>query len=167
MELLRARAERVAAPLQDGHQLGRITALVAMLQREKYALPIDAITAVYQDVTVVPVPCVPEFVAGIANVRGRLISVLDLAAILGLESSGHNAQAALVLAEAGDTSVGFRIETVGEVVELQMNEINPVPANMNYEQAGYLVGLFPDGTAVLNMQAILDDPHLVVDESTD
>ena len=41
-----------------------ITALIAVIQHERYALPITEITAVYQDVVIVPVPCAPEFVAG-------------------------------------------------------------------------------------------------------
>ncbi|WP_119070695.1 chemotaxis protein CheW [Aggregatilinea lenta] len=165
LALLRLRAERVAAPLQEEDRAGTLTALVVVLQGEKYALRIDAITVVYQHVAIVPIPCVPEFVAGIANVRGHLISVLDLAALLGLRRGEDAAEAALVVAETEDARIGFRVETIGEVVELAVSQLNPVPIDMNLAQSTYLQGLFPDGTALLNMQVILGDPRLIVDDS--
>ena len=165
LNLLQQRAERVAAPLQEEAGAEHMTALVIILHSERYALMLDAITIVYHNVAIVPVPCVPDFVAGIANVRGHLISVLDLAAVLGLECGKELAEAALVVAEAGDTRIGFRVETIGEVVELSMSQLNPVPNDINLAQPAYLQGLFPDGTALLNMRAILEVPRLVVDDS--
>lgn len=164
LEILQMRAARVAAPLQEEDRTGHITALIVVIHHETYALPIESIKAVYQSINIVPVPCVPNIVAGIANVRGHLISVLDLAAVLGLES-GNASECGLVIADAGDSSIGFRVPTIGEVVDLPMSQMNPIPANMNVGQAEYLQGIFPDGTALLNLQAVLEDPRLVVDDS--
>jgi purine-binding chemotaxis protein CheW len=166
-EILQLRAERVAAPLQEDDRAGYLTALIAVLRQEKYALPLDTITAVYERVVIVPVPCVPNFVAGIANVRGHILTVLDLAALLGLESSNNSAESAMLVTEADDGSIGFRVEAIGEVVELPMSQVNPVPTNMNIAQAEYLQGIFPDGTALLNLKAILNDSRLIIDEPPD
>ena len=166
MELLRTRAERVAAPLQEEDRAGHVTALVVIMRGEMYALPIDSITVVYQDVVVIPVPCVPNFVAGIANVRGHLVSVLDLAVLLGLERGEDTEETGLVVAQAGETTIGFRVEAVGEVIELQISQMNSVPANMNVSHVECIQGIFPDGTALLNMTAILEDPRIIVDETT-
>ncbi len=166
LALLRQRAERVAAPLRDERSRDRLTALIVMMHGEKYALPIDLITVVYRDVVVIPVPCVPNFVAGMANVRGHLVSVLDLAAVLGVEGANNDAESALVVAAAADANIGLRVEVVGEVVDLAISQMNPVPPNMNLAQAEYLQGIFPDGTALLNLKAVLDDKRLVVDDAT-
>ena len=140
-----------------------ITALVAVIQHERYALPIAEITAVYQDVEIVPVPCAPEFAAGIANVRGHLLSVVDLGMLLGLPSREAES-AALVVAEAGDTSLGFRVEAIDEIVELALSRLNPITPTMNLGQGQYLRGIFPDGIALLDVHAILNDPRLADDE---
>lgn len=166
LALLRQRAERVAAPLRDERNRDRLTTLIVLMHGEKYALPIDLITVVYRDVVVIPVPCVPNFVAGMANVRGHLVSVLDLAAVLGVEGTSNAAEAALVVAATSDANIGFRVEMVGEVVDLAVNQMNPVPPNMNLAQADYLQGIFPDGTALLNLKAVLDDKRLIVDDTT-
>lgn len=166
LALLRQRAERVAAPLRDEHSSDRMTALIVIMRGEKYALPINLITLVYSDVVIISVPCVPEFVAGIANVRGHLVSVLELSAILGVERTENSSENALVVAEAGDASIGFRAQAVGEVVELPLNEMNPVPANMNLAHPEYLRGIFSDGVALLDLKSILEDERLKVDEAT-
>lgn len=166
LTLLRQRAERVAAPLRDERSSDRLTALIVHMHGEKYALPIDLITVVYHDVVIIPVPCVPNYVAGMANVRGYLVSVLDLAAVMGVESGGNNAEAALVVAAASDANIGFRVEMVGEVVDLARSQMNAVPPNMNLAQMDYLQGIFPDGTALLNLKALLEDKRLIVDDTS-
>ncbi len=120
-----------------------ITALVAIIQHEHYALPIAEITAVYQDVVIVPVPCAPDFVAGIANLRGHVLSVVDLGVLLGLPSRNDTAGAALVVAEADDASIGFRVEAVGEIVELALSSMNPITTTMNFESGALSAGHLP------------------------
>lgn len=163
--ILQQRAKRVAAPIQEERRSDSISALRVSICGEQYALPINSITLVYRDIAIVPVPCVPNFVAGIANVRGHLITVLDLASLLGLESDDAPV-ADLVMAKASDAVTGFRVETIGEVVELAADQINSVTTNMNLAHAAYLQGILPDGTALLNIEAILEDPRLIVDETT-
>lgn len=164
IDILHMRAERIAIPVQDEDRDGRVTALIIALEGEKYALPIDAITVVFRDIVVIPVPCVPQFVAGIANVRGHLVSVIDLAALMGLPTHSDDS-CALVVAESGDIRVGFRIESIGDVVELTMNQMGPVPSNINFASMECLVGIFPDGITLLDVKAILNDPRMVVDEA--
>ena len=166
MALLQARAERVATPLQPKDKEGDINVLLVIMQGETYGLLLEAITAVYQDVTIIPIPCAPNFVAGIANVRGHLVSILDLAMLLGLEGSSNTSGAGLIVAEFEDAHIGFRVEVIGEVVELSTAGMNPVPANMNLAHPQYLRGIFPDGTALLDMKSVLNDPRLAVDEPT-
>jgi purine-binding chemotaxis protein CheW len=163
IELLKLRAERVAAPVREADSAGKIFALTATMGSERYALPIDAISAVYQHVAITPLPCVPRYVAGITNVRGRVISVLDLAVILGAEGADVN-QTALIVTEAEGASIGLRIENLGDVVELSMADLNPVSDHMGLLYPEYFLGIFPDGIALLDVAAIVNDPRLNVDD---
>src|SRR6185503_5941342 len=144
--LLQSRARRVAAPIQGEAGTGVVSALIAEMGLEKYALPIHAITAVYQHVFVTRLPCVPDFVAGIANVRGHVITVLDLAVILGAEHSAA-ATAALIVVDADGASVGFRIENLGEVAELALGDLDPIDSNMSLAHPEYFQGIFSSGIA--------------------
>ncbi len=158
---------QVEATAPEGDEGEAITVLVAVIQHERYALPITEITAVYQNVVIVPVPCAPEFVAGVANVRGHILSVLDLGVLLGLPKGDDTAGVALIVVAADEASIGFRVEAIDEIAELTLSRLNPITPTMNLGQAQVLRGIFPDGTALLDVNAILADPRLAGDESSE
>lgn len=164
LEILRARAERVAIISQeDGGEI-TLDALLVSIRQETYAMPIDAITNVYQGIPVIPVPCVPPHVAGIANVRGHILPVLDLAVLLNVPGEAASSATHLIVASKGQMHVAFAVERIGEVVTLSMDKLNPVPATSSIERPAYLQGVFPDGVVLLDVEAVLSDPALMVDE---
>lgn len=165
LKLLQQRAERIAVPITEDDKSGRISVLTVLVRQEKYAFPIAAIKAVYKEVLIIPVPGVPAFVAGIANVRGHIVSVLDLASLMGLGITTSESGAMLVIDNAGG-SLGMRVEAIGEVVELPLNQMNDIPANMNLDHQDYFRGVFLDGTALLNVNVLLADRRLQIDEAT-
>lgn len=159
-EVLRMRAERIASTQQQVQQGDAISALVIQLGGETYALPMEALTAVYVGHTVIPLPCVPSYVAGIANVRGQILTVLDLAILLRVP--GKAAQGALIVASNGDTSVGFCVQAIGDATTILTHELHAVPSTLNN---AYLIGVLPNGTALLNVSAIFTDQTLTVDQA--
>jgi purine-binding chemotaxis protein CheW len=164
LNLLQLRADRIAAPVSQDDQVGRIHVLTTTLGQEKYAFPIEAIAAVYDDVLIIPVPSVPSFVAGVANVRGHIVSVLNFGSLVGLGSTTSESAAMLVV-DSDDGNVGLRVESIGEVVELAANQMNPIPANMNLEHPEYFQGIFLDGTTLVNVKTMLSDARLLVGAS--
>lgn len=83
--LLAERARRLAQEeASPGTAAEGIAILQCRVQDERYAVPLRVLEAVRPAVGLVPVPCTPPFVAGILNVRGEIVSVLDCAAALGL-----------------------------------------------------------------------------------
>ena len=158
--ILRARAERIANTQTEIQQGGTVSALVIQAGGETYGLPMESLTAVYMGHTIIPVPCVPAFVAGIANVRGEIMPVFDLAVLLKVPSA--NTKQALIVASAKENSIAFCVEAVGETRAVQMSELQSVPPMLNET---YLQGISADGMAMLNVEAIINDPALIVDEA--
>jgi purine-binding chemotaxis protein CheW len=159
-DVLRARAERIASTQNAANQGDTLSALLIRVGGESYALPLYALTAVYQEHPVVPVPCVPPFIAGIANIRGQILPVLDLATLLGVPNEAE--KRALVVASNAEISIGLCAEVVGEVTALPAHTLQPVPTVLN---RAYVESIAADGTALLNVDAILNDPSLMVDEA--
>lgn len=157
--VLRARAERIAST-QQSKEDDAFSALVVRAAGESYALPMDALTAVYEGYTIVPLPCVPPFVAGMVNVRGQILPVIDLAVLLGVP--GEALKRALLIVSNAEFSLGMCVEGVGDVVTVLVSTLQPVPAALN---PVYLRNILPDGTALLDLDAILNDPALIVDEA--
>ena len=61
-------------------------------------------------------------------------------------------------------TVAFYVEEVGDVAPLMMNTLAPIPAAFGIDKTIHLQGVMPDGTVLLDVAAILDDPALIVDE---
>jgi len=162
--VLQARAERAARQLQAGRENGDLTTLVVTVRAETYALPIEAVVAVYENILVVPIPCTPPYVAGIANIRGHILPVLDLGTLLGAPPQPHNT-ASLVVVSDGDLSVALRVEGIGAVQALSTTRLNPFPANLDLVHTAYLRGTLSDGSVLLDIKAILNDPALVVNDA--
>lgn len=164
--LLRQRAKRAALTTLDTPEvLASIDTLVVMLGQESYGLPLRALTAAYQVTTaIVPVPCTPPYVAGITNIRGHVVPVIDLAILLGISSTVQDAAAIIVV--ANDTmTVAFRVGAINDAIMVKVGEIAPVSGLFDLAKTEYVQGVLPDGTILLNIDAVLNDPALIVDET--
>ncbi len=165
-EILQARARRVAQVATSGNATDWLEALLVRLRGETYALPVESVLAVYEGIPITPLPGTPEFVAGIANVRGHLMTVLNLAAILNAPGEEPSGSRALVVVANGDFSVALCVERADEVSNIDNRELSSKPALSETLRGDYLVGVLPDGVALLDVRAMLDDPALVVNHSS-
>src|SRR5436190_24269224 len=80
---------------------------------EHYALPVDGVLEVAEVTQVTPVPGAPAAILGVANLRGQIIPVVDLALLLGLRA--RYAPARIVVAEQAGRRAGLAVETVTDV----------------------------------------------------
>jgi len=165
--ILQARSERAARQLLSSKDESTLTALIITVGREIYALPIEMVLTVYQGMLIVPVPCTPPYVAGIANIRGHISPVFGLGILLGIPDLSPFDNAALVMVANHDTSLVFQVDDIGAVHPYSLDEITPLPTNLDIVHAPYVQGMLPDGTTLLNVNAILTDPALVVNELSD
>ena len=168
--VLRKRAERTAEKTsEEAETSARIEVLVITLGDETYGLPLQALTAAYQvnvnlTTPAVPVPCTPPYIAGIANIRGHVVPVIDLAALLGLPASAAGSTGIVVVASE-EVTMAFRVDRIGDAILARLDELIPVSELFDVAQTAYLQGTLPDGTIVLNIEAILSDSSLIVDET--
>jgi purine-binding chemotaxis protein CheW len=169
--VLRRRAERAADKnLETPKTLASIDTLVVTLGNETYGLPLQALTAAYQvnvnlTTPIVPVPCTPPFVAGIANIRGHVVPVVDLAVLLGVPDSTSLDSTGIVVVANEDVTMAFRVDAIGDAILVQAGDVSPVSGLFDLAKTEYLQGTLPDGTILLDMEAILSDHMLIVDET--
>ena len=99
-------------------------------------------------------PGAPDYVAGLMNVRGTVVTVIDLGAHLASSPVAANAQ--VILVEDGARLVGIAVDEVTEVLRLPPEQVEPAPP----EQAedGVVAGLGHSGDSVvilLDIRAII------------
>jgi purine-binding chemotaxis protein CheW len=163
--ILEARAKRIANVTKKDADEHLITALVVGIGSETYALPIDSLKTVHENIGIVSVPCVPSYVAGIANIRGHIIPVLNLGILMYGSEAVTDEHNALIEVTNDTMTVAFLVEKVGEITAFSANTLSPVPAETEGRRIECLEGIFPDGTGLIDVQAILDDKALTVAEN--
>ena len=110
-----------------------------------------------------PLPCTPAFVAGILNVRGTVVAVLDLARGLGLGGAAAEANGLVLLTDCagggGQGQVGLLVHEVIETRHLVLDELVP---SLSGDAA--MRGLAEAGIVVLDLPTLLGDGRFEVYE---
>src|SRR3982074_213775 len=79
----------------------RLEALVFAIGREQYALPANQVREVRPLGWLTPLPGTPAFLAGLINVRGRIVPVIDLRSLLGMPSDESPLMSVVLVASPG------------------------------------------------------------------
>src|ERR1700716_1068916 len=121
-EVLKRRAEQLAKLPHTAEAGDQVEVLVCRLGGERYAVETRHLRAVQWVSGITPVPCTPSFVVGIVSVRGEIVTLLDLAAMIGLGSAAPlddgGSQPALLLGLPGTRS-GLIVDEVLGVERLK------------------------------------------------
>ncbi|MDF1554716.1 MAG: chemotaxis protein CheW [Deferrisomatales bacterium] len=95
-----------------------------------FAVDIMGIREILRSHVVTPVPNAPAEVAGVVNLRGQLLPVVNLhQALLHDANAGAREEAKLVVARAAGRTAGVQVDQVLEVVSVDVTELSPVPGS--------------------------------------
>jgi purine-binding chemotaxis protein CheW len=98
-----------------------------------------------------PVRHAPPAVAGIVNLRGKIVTVLDLGLRLGFPAIVPAAESRIFIMEDGNEFIGLLVDRVDEVVEVDPTQLQPPPANLSPRQARFLQGICRTGNRVITL----------------
>lgn len=87
-----------------------------------------------------PLPRVPSYIKGVANMRGHVIPIVGLAERLGWEPSVPHARSCILVANIGGKQAGFLVDEVADIVLIKDSEIQPAP-EIHIEETSVLAGL--------------------------
>ena len=96
------------------------------LGEENFAIPLLAVREVIGVPDVTPVPQTPAYFLGIMNLRGLVISIMDLRLKLGLKPKGDTEETVMIL-DLGNFNLGVLVDQVTQVVEVQEKDLSPKP----------------------------------------
>ena len=163
--ILEERARALAKPLRSDEQPDTIEMVVMEVGTERYGVGAEGVREVRHLFKLAPVPGTPHFWAGIVGIRGTLYPVLDLWRYLSLpeaEQAGEPKKVVLVSGSA--LTVGLMVDGVAGVRRLPAAEIGPPLAGASGAVRGAARGVTADLLTVLDVEALLCDPELVVRE---
>jgi purine-binding chemotaxis protein CheW len=96
------------------------------LHDNKFAVPVEQISQITKFDKAFPLPNAPEYVLGVINLRGRIISLIDLERRLGLTSSSveTNETKQILFVDLGFETVGMLIDKVVNLASISSDEVN-------------------------------------------
>ncbi|MEN6459492.1 MAG: chemotaxis protein CheW [Thermoguttaceae bacterium] len=109
-------------------------------------------------VDVTPVAFAPDWVLGVVNLRGEVVTVLDLRYVLGLGHTATDANARNVIVNAGGERIGLLVDRIADVVNTSWSEIKTPPANLTDVDRRFLQGVYDldrELLVVLNIEEVL------------
>ncbi|MDW3097404.1 MAG: chemotaxis protein CheW [Alphaproteobacteria bacterium] len=112
----------------DGNLVEYITVFVG---EQLFGIPVTVVQDVFEVQSLTRVPLsVPE-VRGVLNLRGRIVTAIDMRIRLGLPTNEEGASRMAVGIEEGGEAFGLMVDSVGEVLSLQAQDVERSPANLD------------------------------------
>ena len=111
------------------------------LNEEIYGINVMLVQEVLRVTEIAPVPGAPNYVIGIINLRGNVVTVIDTRMRFGLPPKEMDDSTRIVIIEAENQTVGIVVDSVSEVVDVYANEIETAPNVGNDETARYIEGV--------------------------
>lgn len=111
------------------------------LGEETYGVNVMQVQEVLRMTDIAPVPGAPDYVLGIINLRGNVVTVMDTRKRFGLMPVEADDATRIVIIEAEDQVVGILVDSVAEVVYLSQSDIEMAPNVGNEESSRYIQGV--------------------------
>lgn len=137
--------------------------LTFALGHEEYGLEILEVREIIKLMDITAVPKVPGYVKGIINLRGKVISVIDLRLKFGMPQAEYTKETCIIVLNVANTLMGILVDHVCEVLDIIQDNIEPAPSFDSTNQADFITGMGKVSNKVL---ILLDIDKVLTEDVT-
>lgn len=166
--ILRERALALAREPEIGQaSAATLDVIEFALAYERYALETTFTREVHPLENLTPLPGTPSFMAGIVNLRGHILAVIDIKKFFDLPEQGITDAHQIMRVQVGEVEVGILADTVVGVRAIPLDMIQSSLPTLKGLREDYLKGVTAEGLVILDVARILTDPRIYVNEEVD
>lgn len=166
--ILKARARALAREPERREAAGEYLEVVTfMLAYEEYGIESSYVREVHPLRELTPLPCTPPFVLGIINVRGQILSVIDIKKFFDLPEKGLTDLNKVIIVHSDAMELGVLADAILGVRSIPLAEIQPPLSTLTGIRAEYLKGVTKGGLILLDAAEMLADRRIVVHEEVE
>lgn len=114
-----------------------------------YAMPIGLVREINRVLAITPMPETPPYVAGVMNLRGKVIPILDLRMRFSMPVTPHTKQTCIIVVDTENGQSGLLVDKILGVVTLTTDTVQPRPALGNDESLSCVNGMGKAGEQIL------------------
>ena len=111
--------------------------VVFRIGKEEYGVDINVVRGIEKVMQVVPVPNANRIIKGIINLRGSIIPICSLRRKFGKEDIPYNEDTKFIIVTTETLSIGLEVDSVGDIQNVEENNIFPVPGILVSEDTEY------------------------------
>lgn len=164
--ILDERARRAALqPDVSGRAADQAHLMTFVLSGERYGIDPRVVREVLPLADFTVVPGAPDFVVGVTNLRGEILTVIDLRRFFGLAVKGVSDLSRLIVLGRDGAEIGVLADEARELLSIDVSEIQDPPESVTRIGKQYLRGVTRDALIVLSGDVLLDDQRLLVAEA--
>ena len=162
--ILEARARAAAKPPEQPDHVIRLDILTFSLSGETYGVETGRVREVCRLKDLTALPCTPPFVAGIMNLRGDILAVLDLRQFFQLPAKGLTDLNRVIVLKRGDDELGLLADSIDGVRTVPTTHLQGGLPTLTGIRERFLKGVTAQMLIVLDADRLLTDTGLKVNE---
>lgn len=163
--ILKARAKAIAQEPPAREAAGeRIEIVEFLLAYERYGIESSHVREIYPLKELTPLPCTPAFVLGIINIRGQILSVLDIRKFFDLPEKGLTDLNKIIIVQMQGMELGILADAILGVRSIPRKEIQPSLPTLTGIRENYLTGVTKERVVILDAAKLLSDRKIIVQE---
>ncbi len=165
--ILKVRAEALAqepAPPAGSEGIDSFEIVEFLLAKEYYGIESRYIREVYPVKDYTPLPGTPSFVLGLINVRGQIVSVIDIKKFFDMPGKGISDLNKVIIIHNDTMEFGILADEILGVRNVVPGEIQPPPPTLTGIREEYLRGITREQVVILDAKRLLEDENIVVFE---
>jgi purine-binding chemotaxis protein CheW len=164
--IFRERAENLRLLGDRENSAANMSLAVVVLNGEYFGINLEVVREFTHIHQVTPVPCTPDRIIGNMNLRGEILTLVDIRNVLNMSADTKSLSQAIVV-EIEDLVVGIVVDEILNIIYLNVAELATIPAALNSANGEYLqaTAFYEEKIiAVLNLQKLLTKGGVVVEE---
>lgn len=123
--------------------------LTFALGEEEYGVEILKVQEIRGYDTVTRLPDAPDYIKGVINLRGTIVPVIDMRLKFRLARVEYNALTVMIVLNVADRVVGMVVDSVSDVIQLEAEQIRPVPDIGSAIDRQFITGIGTQGDRML------------------
>jgi purine-binding chemotaxis protein CheW len=123
---------------------------------------VDAVQEVTAGVELTPVPLAPSVVSGLMNLRGRIVTAIDLRRSLHLADRPADQPPINLILRADGGSIGLLVDAVGDVLDVDEDDFEPPPGTLRGQLRELVTGAYKLDRGlllVLNTERVVEESN--------
>lgn len=127
--------------------------LLFSIGTEDFAIPLLKVREVIAFTAVTPIPNMPSHFKGVINLRGQVISIIDLRSKIGVRNTSADQETTIIILDSGEKNLGVIVGSIRSVLSLSLSEISPPPEVTQVSQQ-FVSGIAKAGDSLILLLSV-------------